>query len=114
MHVRLPFAFLALGVAFGIGLVSSRLIEREARAQSRQQTAAVYVPAEGLAFRALDGRVVARLSYDGHGGNFEVYDQHERPSVALRPGYVAETTRPAAPAPIFTVSAPTDTPDLGY
>jgi hypothetical protein len=114
MHVRLPFAFLALGAAFGAGLLSSRLVEHEARAQSRQQTAAVFVPAEGLAFRALDGRVIARLSYDGHGGDFEVYDQHERPSVALRPGFAAETSRPAAAAPVFTVSGPTDTPDLGY
>jgi hypothetical protein len=114
MHVRLPFAFLALAVAFGAGLGSSRLIEREARAQSRQQTAAVYVPADGLAFRTLDGRVIARLSYDNHGGNFEVYDQHERPSVAVRPGFVAEVSRPAPPPPVFTVSSPTDAPDLGY
>jgi hypothetical protein len=114
MHVRSPFAILALAVAFGGGLASSRLLEREASAQSPQQTAAVYVPAEGLAFRALDGRVVARLSYDGHGGHFQLYDQHERPSVALRPGFADDSTPAPAPIPVAIPLGPAGGPDLGY
>ncbi len=118
MQVRLPFAIVALFAAFGGGAASSHLIEREARAQSAH-TAAVYVPAEGLAFRALDGHIVARLSYDGRGGVFEVYDNHERPAGSLRPGLAAEAPRasgalPALPAStVATVISPMDV-DLGY
>jgi hypothetical protein len=121
MQVRLPFAILALVAAFGGGLGSSHLIERDARAQSSfqmPQTAAVYVPPEGLAFRALDGRVIARLSYDAHGGSFEVYDHHEHPAAALRAGFVADAPRTPATLPVATVSLPSslpsDVPDLGY
>ena len=114
MQVRLPFAILALVVAFGGGLASSHLLERDARAQSSLQTAAVYVPPEGLAFRALDGRVVARLSYDARGGSFEVYDHHEHPAAALRAGFVADAPRTPATLPVATVSLPSDVPDLGY
>jgi hypothetical protein len=121
MQVRLPFAIVALFAAFGGGAASSHLIEREARAQSAQM-AAVYVPAEGLAFRALDGHIVARLSYDGRGGAFEVFDSRERPAGALRPGLAADAPRasaglPALPAAtvatVATVVSPPDL-DLGY
>ena len=115
MQVRLPFAILALVAAFGGGVASSRLIEREARAQSVTQQASVYVPAEGLAFRAVDGRIVARLSYDARGGAFEVYDGHERPAAALRSGLVTPAPSSASTLPAATVAtAVTPDLDLGY
>jgi hypothetical protein len=115
MQVRLPFAVLALALAFGGGLASSRLIEREARAQSGTPQASVYVPVEGLAFRGVDGRIVARLSYDARGGAFEVYDGHERPAAALRSGLVT-TGASSAPTPPAATVATVGTPDLdlGY
>jgi hypothetical protein len=115
MQVRLPFAILALFAAFGGGVASSHLIEREARAQSALHAASVYVPAEGLAFRALDGHIVARLSYDARGGAFEVYDSRERAAGALRASPVAEAPHVAPlPAAAFATDAsPTDV-DLGY
>ncbi len=113
MQVRPPFAILALFAAFAGGIATSHLIEREASAQPGPQSASVYVPAEGLTFRAVDGRVVARLSYDAHGGAFEVYDSRERPAGALRP--VAEAPRPASAAPASTVATVTSPDvDLGY
>lgn len=115
MQVRLGFAIVALFAAFAGGVAASHLVERDARAQSGPQSASVYVPAEGLTFRAVDGRVVARLSYDARGGAFEVYDSRERPAGALRSGLVAEAPRPAAavPAPTAATAASPDV-DLGY
>ena len=116
MQVRLPFAIVALCAAFGVGAASSHLVERDARAQSALQTASVYVPADGLAFRALDGHVVARLSYDARGGSFEVYDNREHPAAALRAGQVADATHPPAIVPAATIAtvAPSPIVDLGY
>jgi hypothetical protein len=113
MQVRPPFAILALFAAFAGGVAMAHLVEREASAQSGPQAASVIVPADGLAFRAIDGRIVARLSYDAHGGAFEVYDGRERPAGALRP--VAEAPRPASatPAPTVATVASPDV-DLGY
>jgi hypothetical protein len=115
MQVRLPFAILALFAACAGGVATSHLIEREARAQPGPQAASVIVPADGLTFRAVDGRVVARLSYDARGGAFEVFDSRERPAGALRPGLVAEAPRPSATVPAST-AATTTSPDvdLGY
>jgi hypothetical protein len=108
MHVRLPFAILALAVAFGAGVGSAHFLEREARAQS-SQTASVYVPPDGLTFRSPDGRVIARLSYDGRGGAFEVYDGHERPASALRPAFAPLPVAERATSTTSTMSI-----DLGY
>ena len=115
MQVRLPFAILALVAAFGGGVASSRLIEGEARAQAAPQQASVYLPAEGLAFRSADGRIVARLSYDARGGAFEVYDNHERPAAALRSGLAAPTVRSTSALPAASVATEgTSDLDLGY
>jgi hypothetical protein len=116
MKVGLPAIVLVVVAAFAGGVVGSRLVEREAKAQSAG--AAVYVPPEGLSFRSPDGRLIARLAYDSRGGFFEVYDRRERPSAALRSGFEVPA-RPAglpSPAPIATVPplATTDAPDLGY
>ena len=83
MRVRPPLAILAVLVAtFAGGMASPRWTEREAIAR-QPQTATMYVPPDGLLFRAPDGRAIARLSYDAHGGVFEVIDDdvqmHWRP-----------------------------------
>jgi hypothetical protein len=106
MRLRLPFVLLAVGAAFVTGLVSSSAhwcpwAAREAHAQSAPFAASVYVPSDGLAFRAFNGRVVARLAYDDHGGFFELYDEHEQPSARLRGDSLAPTTAavPVSPPP---------------
>jgi hypothetical protein len=117
MRVRVPTAVVTLVAVFAAGAASTRLarlFERDAEAQSARQPASVYVPAEGLAFRSLEGRIVARLSYDARGGSFEVYDNHERPAGALRAGFASEALPAAIPAPIATMTMPPGIPDLGY
>jgi hypothetical protein len=108
MRVRIPLAIFAILATFAGGLASSRWVEGEASARQPQATT-LYVPADGLIFRALDGRMVARLSYDAHGGIFEVYDDHERPTAALRPG-----SPPQGALPASTVAALPTLQDLGY
>jgi hypothetical protein len=115
MQVRLPLALLGLFAAFGGGAASSHLLEREAGAQTAH-SAMVYLPAEGLTFKTLDGHLVARLSYDSRGGAFEVYDNRERPAGALRAGLLAEAPHLSSTAPVTTGATfanPADV-DLGY
>jgi hypothetical protein len=124
MRVRLPIVLFAVGAAFVSGLVSSSTRGspwglRDAHAQSAPFAASVYVPSDGLAFRTFDGRVVAKLAYDGHGGFFELYDEHEQPA-----GRVRGEARPAALAtplatPLAGPSQPSAQPqraraDLGF
>jgi hypothetical protein len=97
MPSRLLLAVLTLLGAFAAGFLSSRLFERNARAQSAPSVSTFFVPSDGLIFRAFDGRMVARLSYDTSGGIFDVYDSHERPSASLRPE-VTLGLRPLDPA----------------
>jgi hypothetical protein len=124
MRLRLLVVVLAIAASFAAGLVSSSArwspwAVREARAQSAPFAASVYVPSDGLAFRTFDGRLVARLAYDGHGGFFELYDEHEQLSGRVRNDALARNpSAGAAPAP---QSAPRDTPaqrahgaDLGF
>ncbi len=80
---RIPLLALVAAASFGLGMAAHR-IEGSARAQSAPFASTVYVPSDGLAFRAFDGRIVARLSYDRRGGVFEVYDGDERPSAGVR------------------------------
>jgi hypothetical protein len=88
--MRLPSTLItpAIIAAFACGLLSSRFPVREAHAQSSYLASTVYVPSDGLAFRAFDGRVVAKLSYDTHGGVFEIYDEHEHLAASVRGGGV--------------------------
>lgn len=102
---RRPVAVaVALAVAFTCGLATSLVgLVRDAHAQAAPFAATVYVPSDGLAFRTFDGRVVARLSYDAHGGIFELYDDHEQPAVRVRgepvPGAVGAPRAATPPAP---------------
>jgi hypothetical protein len=91
-----PFALLAALAAFAVGFASSQLFERRAQAQSAPFASSVYVPADGLAFRTFDGRIIARLAYDHHGGILDLYDGDERPSTTLRADVMAGAH--AAPA----------------
>jgi hypothetical protein len=83
----------AVIVAFACGLLASRFPVREAHAQSSYLASTVYVPSDGLAFRAFDGHVVAKLSYDARGGVLEIYDEHERVAASVRGGSVAPVVR---------------------
>lgn len=94
MPYRFPFAVLAVLAAFAGGFASSHLFERSAQAQTAPLASTIYVPVDGLAFRTFDGRVIARLSYDRHGGVFDVYNGDERPSAGLRVDSAAERPGP--------------------
>jgi hypothetical protein len=74
---------LTLVLVFGAGLVTSRALEKDAQAERPPVASAVFVPNGGLAFRTLDGRVIAKLAYDAKGGFLELYDEHERPAATL-------------------------------
>jgi hypothetical protein len=125
MRLRLPLVVLAVGASFAAGLVSSSArwspwAVREARAQSAPFAASVYVPSDGLAFRTFDGRLVAKLAYDGHGGFFELYDEHEQLSGRIRSDVPARGNTSTGPA-ATTQAAPLDAPaqrargaDLGF
>jgi hypothetical protein len=111
MPARAPLLILAVVAAFLGGLVSSRLFERDAYAQKPAFSSTFYVPRDGLAFRTLEGRVIAKLSYDERGGTFELYDGLGRPSTSFRAGS-PPSTKPA----MSEVHVPVDTHtlDLGY
>jgi hypothetical protein len=89
MRARPVLFTMALVVTFFGGAVASHLFERQAQAKPAGQPASVYVPPDGLAFRTLDGRIIARMSYDARGGFFEVYDNNERPTAAFRSGFMS-------------------------
>jgi hypothetical protein len=101
MRLRLPVVLFAVGVSFAAGLVSSARWApwgvRDARAQAAPFAASVYVPSDGLAFRTFDGRLAAKLGYDGHGGFFELYDEHEQPQARVRGDGLARPGLPAGP-----------------
>jgi hypothetical protein len=114
MRLGVPSALVAVAIAFGSGLAASRLLEREALAQSGASSSTVFVPADGLAFRAFDGRIVAKLSYDSQGGTFELYDDGQQPAASFR-----TSSGPSAaklPAGTFgsapAIVSPSLTPDL--
>jgi hypothetical protein len=113
MFVRLPIAISALAVTFAAGVVGSQLI-REAHAQTAPFASTMYVPADGLTLRTLEGHVVARLSYDSHGGMFELYDEHERPTTRVRADSFTPAPPPPTPPATETPHSSTRKPDLGF
>ncbi len=111
MPTRVPFAIFAVLAAFASGVVCSRLSERSAYAQAAPFASTVYVPSDGLAFRTFEGHVIAKLSYDGRGGVFEIYDSHDHPSAKFQAGSPAS----ARPATSDVVAPPRASAlDLGY
>jgi len=113
MRLRRSVLLLVVGAcAFAGGLLASKALEREARAQSAPFASTIYVPSDGLAFRNFEGRMVARLSYDSHGGTVEVFDEHERLAARMRPDRGATSTPPSG------LSNPSKRtlgePDLGF
>ena len=106
-----PLALAALAATFAAGVAASQLWVREARAQTTPFAATIYVPSDGLAFRTFDGRVVARLSHDAHGGVFELYDEREQPVTRVRAD--SFTHLPAGPTERAS-RRPNGDPDLGF
>jgi hypothetical protein len=90
-------------------VLSLQALEGRASAKAAvSSSSTIYVPPGGLAFRSLNGRVFAKLSYDAHGGVLELFDEHEEPSA-----YVGGSAMPPQlfVAPRGGVGAPVD---LGY
>jgi len=98
-----------------IGGVASEHFGREANAQSAG-ISTIYVPPGGLVFRAMDGKPLARISQDAHGGALELYDDRREvatrlhgsrtPVLAQQNPYTLDDRDP------WTVSAPPEQP--GY
>jgi hypothetical protein len=103
----------AVTVAFALGALSSQFFVRDARAQALPFAATIYVPSDGIAFRSFDGHVVARLSYDTHGGIFDVYNEREQPGARLRADSIGRSSPLARPdasskAPLAPFASPDD------
>jgi hypothetical protein len=107
-----PAAALAVAASFAAGLLASQLWVRDAHAQAAPFAATIYVPSDGLAFRTFDGRVIARLSYDAHGGVFALYDEHEQPVANVRAESFGRV--PSGAATPASTSRTSREPDLGF
>jgi hypothetical protein len=79
----------ALAAALGGAVVSHAVWTRDAQAQGASSISTIYVPADGVVFRSFDGRPIARLSRDVHGGLLEVYDDHDEATVRVSSGTFA-------------------------
>jgi hypothetical protein len=96
----------ALAAALGGAVVSHAVWTRDAHAQGTTSITTIYVPADGLVFRSLDGRPIARLSRDVHGGMLEVYDDHDEATVRVSSGTFAPLKSSGMASPssrIFTL-----------
>jgi hypothetical protein len=101
-------------IAF-VGGVAFEHFGREAKAQSAG-ISTLYVPAGGLVFRSMDGKPLARISEDSHGGALELFDDRREvsarfqgsrtPVLAQQNPYTLEERDP------FSVSVPVGQP--GY
>jgi hypothetical protein len=89
MRRRLVLSAAILVGTFVSGALASRWLEREAQARPASQSASIFVPPDGLAFRTMEGRMIARISYDARGGVVEVFDGNERSTGAMRSGFVS-------------------------
>jgi hypothetical protein len=79
LRSRTLLIVLAFGATFVAGAASQRWLLGEARADSVSSTSTIYVPSNGLVFRTLDGKPIARISHDARGGVFELYDEQQQP-----------------------------------
>jgi hypothetical protein len=68
-----------------VGGVAFEHFGREAKAQSGG-VSTIYVPLGGLVFRGMDGKPLARISEDSHGGALELYDDRREVSARLQGG----------------------------
>jgi hypothetical protein len=106
-----PVRALAMASALLLGAVIGHWAwPRDARAQSGSSPATVYVPAEGMIFRTLDGHPIARLARDANGSVIELYDGEDQPmtrlgaSLSAIPGRAPEGAPSANPRkPSFTI-----------
>jgi hypothetical protein len=87
----------AIGAAFLAGAGSAHLWPRDAHAQAIVSLSTIYVPSDGLVFRALDGKPIAKLSRDGHGARFELYDDAQETSARLSRGAIGAARPPREP-----------------
>jgi hypothetical protein len=74
---RTPPFLVATIAALATGIAFQHLSPRDAHAQAISSLATIYVPSDGLVFRTFDGKPIARLSHDGHGGVLELYDDRQ-------------------------------------
>jgi hypothetical protein len=93
---------LAVVSALAGGLVGAHLWPRHASADAIGSTSTIYVPADGLVFRSLDGSPIARLGRDPHGGFLELYDDR-RASAARFPSRVTPAAQRIAPSNAFVI-----------
>jgi hypothetical protein len=96
--VRTGALLVAFATAFAAGTASHHLWPREAHAQAVTSASTIYVPWEGLVFRTPDGRAIARLSRDAHGGILELYDDRQESGARLSSGALG-ASHPAAREP---------------
>jgi hypothetical protein len=66
-----------IAAAFVAGVVSHYLCPRDAHAEAIISLSTIYVPPDGLVFRALDGKPIAKLSRNGRSALFELYDDSQ-------------------------------------
>ena len=94
-RTRVLVSSVALTAAFAAGMGLRGLSPRSAHAEPMTVVSTVYVPAEGIVFRATDGKAIAKLSRDAHGGFLELYDDSQDVGVRLSSGVSRPTpTRP--------------------
>ncbi len=96
-----------------VGGIAFEHFGRNANAQSAG-ISSLYVPPGGLVFRAMDGKPLARISQDSHGGALELYDDRREvsarfhgsrtPALAQQNPYTLDDRDP------WTVAAPPEPP----
>jgi hypothetical protein len=112
---RLAVVGLVVGVVGGF--VGARAM-RDAHADERPTTTTIFVGTQGLVFRTVDGRAIARLSSDSGGGVLELLDSQEQPRSRLRAagldmGQGARAPQTTRPPPVSTSSRQPRV-DLGF
>lgn len=111
MHatIRSRLTLLAMAMAAGVAgaAISQAVSSRVARAQPQSSISTIYVPSDGLLFRSLDGRPIARLTRDVNGGLLELYDERDEPATRLSSadhhGGLRVNGPPSIPARLFTL-----------
>jgi hypothetical protein len=96
---RAKLIAVAMFAALGGALASHSLWGREAIAQPMPSSSTIYVPSDGLVFRSFDGRPIARLTRDTHGGVLELYDEREEPTTRVSAGGTLGHLRASGPVP---------------